>query len=129
LEHSWRLNTTLQAQLSDYDCAETDDADPVSKGSVIECRGLLSDLRCEAFQAEPAAVTGRYAVTNGQIVNAMFFDAGPPPEWASLLDRYLDENQADEMAAACADPESSGQARAQLMQQHLDEAASAWSQQ
>jgi hypothetical protein len=126
-QYSWGLNTTMGARFFDYTCIDTGESSTEPAGSIVQCEGLFEDLRTEAFQADPAAVTGRYAVANGKIVNALVFDSGPVPDWAAFLDDYLNANHGDEMAAACDGPDSSGEACAGVVQAHLEEAATAWS--
>lgn len=128
MEYSWGLNTTMQASFADRACVETGDIEAVSQGSVVECTALFSDLRHEAFSVEPARVTGRYAVADGRIVNAMAFDPGTTPEWARFLETFLGNNHGAEMNAACSGSEASGQSCALVILAHVDQAAAAWAE-
>jgi hypothetical protein len=88
--------------------------------------GLFTDKRFEAFEADPTSVTGTYAVLDGQLVNFISFDPGPPPAWNEFLDQYLAANHGPELSASCDAPGASGEACATVVISHLDEASAAW---
>jgi protein involved in temperature-dependent protein secretion len=88
--------------------------------------GLFTDKRFQAFAADPASVTGTYAVADGHLVNFISFDPGPTPAWNEFLDQYLAANHGPELSASCDGPDASGEACATAVISHLEDAAAAW---
>lgn len=126
MDFSWAMNTTMDARFSEYECAETGETDAATGGSLVECAGLFTDKRFEAFEADPTLVTGRYAVLDDHLVNFISFDPGPIPEWNEFLDRYLAANHGAELSASCDGPDATGEGCANAVISHLGEATEAW---
>ena len=126
LDFSWALNTTKGATFSEYECSAIGELDAETGADVVECKGFIGDDIQEAFGDEPASFTARYAVRNGQIVNAITFQLPPPSQGVSFYNGWLGENYGPEVFDACDSLDKNGEACADVQLQHLDEGLAAW---